>query len=807
MKKLSFLLSVLLHTQLLQADSTGHWIFWGLPNHGLAELPESIADARQVAAGGNHALLLTAGGEVRAWGENLSGQTDVPADLSGVTAISAGNSHSLALLEDSSVRAWGSNFYGEGAVPPGLQARAIAAGGSFSAAIDLDGALVVWGFIPGGVMPVPAEFTNLVSIVAGSLHILAQRADGAVLAWSGAVLPTQATNVVALAAGDAHGSMALRADGTVVEWGMANPGQVLDLEKVVAISAGGNRRIAVLQDGSVAEWGELAGSGMPAGLAKVTKIETGGTFVLALGALRPHITAQPAGVQVFSGTPATLEIAATGTPPLRFQWQHNGAEIFGATNSTLLIPEAQADHAGAYRVVVMNDHGETGGEEIMLTVTDAPPRVMEVTTPVLSYRGAATVLAPAYEGSMPMMFQWMKEGTNIPGATGARLDLGPVPADAAGNYTVSVSNAFGSHSSGEITVQMLPFAWWGGNSPLLQMPLALTNAAAISARDWAGATATGVAVLSDGRVASWGNALVRQAPVSLTNAVAVRAGDGFCMALRANGTVAVWGANRDGQTNIPPALEEVVSIAAGKSHCLVLKANGTVLGWGGGMLWSARLKPPPDLKEVVAIDAGFLHSVALRRDGTVVSWGDNPVGQTNAPAGLSNVVAIAAGGDHTLALRRDGSVAAWGRNSDGQSEVPAGLDNVMAIAAADAYSMALRGDGSVVIWGRPGAVENLPPGLAGVQSILASPRIAYAMLGEGTPSWFVRGSDPALADMTFSVVVDGQRGSGYRLEFTDSLPTDAWLLGPPFSGENAQTIIRDKTVTTPARFYQIRRIR
>jgi alpha-tubulin suppressor-like RCC1 family protein len=635
MKKSLFVLCLFLHAQFLRADSAGHWIHWGLTNYGLAELPQAISEAKQVAAGGNHALILMPDGTVLAWGHNLDGQTNVPPDLPAATAISAGNFHNLALLEDGSIRAWGSNFYGESDVPMDLRAKAIAGGGSFSAAISVDGALSVWGYMPGGLLPPPPEFTNLVSIVGGSSHILAQRADGEVLAWGGAIpvnVPAEATNVVMLAAGASYYSMALRADGTVVEWGGNSPGRILDLENVTAIAAGENRRIAVLQDGSVFEW-EVFGPSMPAGLTKVTRIVAGGTFVLAFGALRPHITTEPAAKQVFSGNPVTLEVSATGTPPLFFQWQHNGNDVPGATNSFFSILEFQEGDAGAYSVIVSNDHGEAISQVSMLAIIDAPPAVAVSFPQVLSFRGASTVLTATFEGSTPMSFQWMKDGVNIPGATSASLDLSPVAADAEGNYTVAVSNDFGSQTSGAMVVHMLPFAWWGGLSPLNQMPLELTNAVALSVTDWG--LPTGLALLANGGVAGWAHPFVRQVPASLTNAVAVRAGEAFGMALRSDGTVAVWGSNRDMVTNVPPGLNGVVAIAAGRSHCVVLRNDGTVKGWGGGPMFSARLAPPAGMSNIAAIDAGFLHSVALRRDGAVIAWGDNPVGQTNVPPGLT----------------------------------------------------------------------------------------------------------------------------------------------------------------------------
>ena len=90
------------------------------------------------------------------------------------------------------------------------------------------------------------------------------------------------------------------------------------------------------------------------------------------------------------------------------------------------------------------------------------------------------------------------------------------------------------------------------------------------------------------------------------------------------GTVAAWGDNTDGQTNIPAGLSGV------------------------------------------AIAGGGFHSLALKSDGTVAAWGYNGYGQTTVPAGLSGVTAIAAGDCHSLALKSDGTVVAWGNDGQGQ---------------------------------------------------------------------------------------------------------------------------------------------
>src|SRR5437016_4202716 len=75
----------------------------------------NFTNALAVAAGGTHALALTADGRVFAWGTNDSGQlgtgntnysatpVQVPG-LSNALAVAAGGSHSMALLADGTVR-------------------------------------------------------------------------------------------------------------------------------------------------------------------------------------------------------------------------------------------------------------------------------------------------------------------------------------------------------------------------------------------------------------------------------------------------------------------------------------------------------------------------------------------------------------------------------------------------------------------------------------------------------------------------------------------------------------------------------
>jgi|GEM_PF-3245192 len=250
---------------------------------------------------------------------------------------------------------------------------------------------------------------------------------------------------------------------------------------------------------------------------------------------------------------------------------------------------------------------------------------------------------------------------------------------------------------------------------------------------WAGPLAAPAAAASTGSVAAWGSDSVGQTdvPAGLSGVSAIAAGIGFSLALKSDGTVVAWGTDSAGQTNVPTSLSGVTAIAAGWFHALALKSNGTVVAWGDNTYGQGAV--PTGLSGVTAIAAGDEHSLALKSDGTVIAWGTNGSGQTSVPTGLSGVIAIAAGGFHNLALKSNGTVVAWGLNSSGQATVPTGLSGVTAIAAGGYHSLALNSGGTVVAWGdNTYGQAAVPTGLSGVTAIAAGEYHSLALESNGT---------------------------------------------------------------------------
>ncbi len=78
---------------------------------------------------------------------------------------------------------------------------------------------------------------------------------------------------------------------------------------------------------------------------------------LTVLAAAPAITTSPLFQSVAPGATATFTAAASGMPPLNFQWRRNGQPLPGATAATLDVVAAVAEDIAAYDVVVTNAAG------------------------------------------------------------------------------------------------------------------------------------------------------------------------------------------------------------------------------------------------------------------------------------------------------------------------------------------------------------------------------------------------------------------------------------------------------------------
>lgn len=437
------------------------------------------------------------------------------------------------------------------------------------------------------------------------------------------------------------------------------------------------------------------------GTAWVDQVE-----VIPMAGSAPSIVSQSSNTVISAGNNVTLSVTATGTPPLRYQWQLNGDAIPDRTNSTLTLNNVQAGSDGTYSVLVTNDFGFTISTNITLTVNSSAPVITVKPASQTNVFNSAVTFSVTAKGSAPMSYQWFFKDVAISGANSNLFVMPHLHAANAGSYHVVVSNQYGSATSLAAILTLVP-------SKVLEF------------------FPNGYSDL--------------QVPGSIGNVVAVAAGYRHTVALRQDGTVIAWGVSFLGQTNVPAGLSNVVAIAAGDNHSIALKADGSLVAWGdygygqGGV--------PAGLSNVLAIASGPKYNLALKTDGTVVGWGDNTSGQTDLPDGLTGVQAVFAGHFNGFALKSDGTLVQWGsgpvwKRNGVDTELLVSGSNVTSVAAAGFNGWSLNGGGTVVSHGfSDGSAPST--NIYGASSSTSwgtqrGPRVyqnikAIAAAGEGTP--------------------------------------------------------------------------
>jgi glucose/arabinose dehydrogenase len=118
-------------------------------------------------------------------------------------------------------------------------------------------------------------------------------------------------------------------------------------------------------------------------LARGSGSDTGVVYKVSYTASQaPAITTQPANATVSVGQPATFTVAASGSAPLSYQWQRNGANLTGATTASYTLAAAQAsDNGAAFGCMVTNSFGSATSNPATLTVTSNTLPIGTITQP------------------------------------------------------------------------------------------------------------------------------------------------------------------------------------------------------------------------------------------------------------------------------------------------------------------------------------------------------------------------------------------------------------------------------------------
>lgn len=135
----------------------------------------------------------------------------------------------------------------------------------------------------------------------------------------------------------------------------------------------------------------------------------------AQGLVAPSIVTSPTNVQAFVGDAATFSVLADGTQPIMYQWRKNGANIAGATNTTLFLsPVAVADSA-FYDAVATNGAGAATSSPALLSVNQRSQTIsFNVPTSALAAGSGLTLTASASSG-LPITYTLVAGAARLTG--------------------------------------------------------------------------------------------------------------------------------------------------------------------------------------------------------------------------------------------------------------------------------------------------------------------------------------------------------------------------------------------------------
>ncbi len=185
-----------------------------------------------------------------------------------------------------------------------------------------------------------------------------------------------------------------------------------------------------------------------------TSTSSAATLTIEIG---PAIAVHPTAQTGCLGSGVTLNVIATGSGPLGYQWRRNGTSVAGATSSILTIGTLTLGDAGNYDCVVSNGCGATTSSAAAVAVLDAPT-ITTGPSSVAQCEGTSVTLSVDASSSIALAYQWRKDGLPIAGAASDTLTLGSVTGADAGNYDVTVSNSCGSITSPTAAVTVLTAA-------------------------------------------------------------------------------------------------------------------------------------------------------------------------------------------------------------------------------------------------------------------------------------------------------------------------------------------------------------
>ena len=203
--------------------------------------------------------------------------------------------------------------------------------------------------------------------------------------------------------------------------------------------------------------------------------------------------------------------------------------------------------------------------------------------------------------------------------------------------------------------------------------------------------------------------------------VQVATGRSHACALQKDGRAHCWGANDDGQLDIPDGLR-FRQITAGSGFSCGLRTDSGITCWGRNNHNQA------DAPEgaYTSVDAGWDHACATSPAGATC-WGWSVNERTAVPSGQL-FSTIAAGAEHSCALTIPGDLVCWGKNDNGRANSRQGPFQDLAVGIT--HTCVTTAGNKTICQGDNVAGQSPPPDLT-IDQISAGSDITCGLLPSG----------------------------------------------------------------------------
>ena len=187
----------------------------------------------------------------------------------------------------------------------------------------------------------------------------------------------------------------------------------------------------------------------------VTKREASSAESKLSVSVAPRLLSPIKDQELLVGGTLSLQVSASGTEPLTYNWYRAGDLVSSGSDSKLSIVDVTDQDGGFYQVEVINAAG-SARSTIVEVVLVMPVKIAASGQPVdiTVIKGNNAQFIVQATGSEPLAYQWYHRGKAVPGGTQAELNILDAKAKNKGKYEVHVSNQAGTVTSEVVRLRL-----------------------------------------------------------------------------------------------------------------------------------------------------------------------------------------------------------------------------------------------------------------------------------------------------------------------------------------------------------------